>query len=40
MSDSESYLPLDCSLHDRIEDIATRRRIVRRFPYRDPSTAG
>ena len=28
MSDDD-YLPIDCSLHDRIEDLATRGRVVR-----------
>jgi len=26
---TDAYEPLDCSLHDRIEDLATRRRVVR-----------
>ena len=26
---SDDYLPIDCSLHDRVEDLAVRRRIVR-----------
>ena len=26
---ADGYLPIDCSLHDRIEDLATRGRVVR-----------
>ena len=26
---SDDYLPIDCSLHDRVEDLAVRRKIVR-----------
>ena len=28
MTVADDYRPLDCSLHDRIEDLATRRRVV------------
>ena len=26
---TEAYRPIDCSLHDRIEDLAVRRTLVR-----------
>ncbi len=29
MSADDDYIPIDCSLHDRLEDLATRRRVVR-----------
>ena len=29
MTDDARYEPIDCSLHDRIEDVATRQRVVR-----------
>ena len=29
MTDAGAYEPIDCSLHDRIEDLAVRRKVVR-----------
>ena len=36
---SEPYQPIDCSLHDRLEDLAVRRRPVR-IRHRDGSASG
>lgn len=38
-SDGAAYRPIDCSLHDRLEDLAVCRRVVR-IRYRDGGGRG
>ena len=35
MTDERPYLPIDCSIHDRLEEAATLRRTLR-VVYRSP----